>query len=284
MIRGLRENRRTTRAYPKNHWSIKIDLLLRRQPHWYVEWKIRSYSQLAANCTDNDQSDLANDLTRLNYTLELNRQSILHNTLRYAPYYFYLVFLAVRLTVMLIDACHRKRRERSSSSRSLTPAWNYVKHNLLTPFDQNSTNHRVYYAYSYVSFFLDCFLGSLICLARLGGALVCSLIFSSRFDYSPCGRAVEMHDVSYMSYVSYLHMDLHRRHPVVNVFIDMIRHRLIDVRKSNLTSSLTTNDQRCEMKRLAQLARFRWALAYTLINNGMLRNSRKHRFISTSKC
>jgi hypothetical protein len=145
-------------------------------------------------------------------------------------------------------------------------------------------NHRVYYAYSYVSFFLDCFLGSLLCLGRLGGALVCSLIFSSRLDYSPCGRAVEKHDISYMSYVSYLHMDLHRRHPVVNVFIDMIRQRLIDVRKSNLTSSLTTDDQRREMKRLVQLARFRWALAYTLINNGTLRNSRKHRFISTPEC
>lgn len=145
-------------------------------------------------------------------------------------------------------------------------------------------NHRLFYAYSYVNFFLDCFRGSLICLARLGGALVCFLVFSSRLDYSPCGRVGEMYDVSYMSYVSYFYMDLHRRHPVANVFIDLIRQRLIDIRKSNLTFSLEEDDLHREMKRLAQLARFRWALAYTLINNDTLMSSRKHRFISTSQC
>jgi hypothetical protein len=66
----------------------------------------------------------------LNYSLELNKQSILYNTIRYAPYYYFIVFLAVRLTVMFFNT-FRKTIDKNSFSLKSSPRWKYVKYNLL---------------------------------------------------------------------------------------------------------------------------------------------------------
>jgi len=106
-------------------------------------------------------------------------------------------------------------------------------------------------------------------------AFLCALIFFARLDYSPYGRGLELFDSSYASYVSFFHLERHQRHPVLNVFIDLVRQRCIDRRKSKRNSSF--ND---EKERLSQLYRFRWALAYTLIHNEQLKRFRKHRLTS----
>jgi hypothetical protein len=137
-------------------------------------------------------------------------------------------------------------------------------------------NLRLYYTFSYFSFFFDCFLGFLTCFTRIGKAFVCALIFFARLDYSPYGRGLELFDSSYASYVSFFHVERHQRHPVLNVFIDLVRQRCIDRRKSKLKTSF--DDQ---SERLSQLRRFRWALAYTLIHNEQLKRFRKHRLSST---
>ncbi|CAF0921478.1 unnamed protein product [Adineta ricciae] len=141
-------------------------------------------------------------------------------------------------------------------------------------------NLRLYYTFSYFSFFFDCFLGFLMCLTRITKAFVCSVIFFARLDYSPYGRGLEMYDSSYASYVSFFHIEKNQRHPVLNVFIDIIRQRLIDIRK--LKSKLTIEKIRrtYEQDKFTQIQRFRWALAYTLIRNEQLRRYRKHRLPS----
>ncbi len=82
-----------------------------------------------------------------------------------------------------------------------------------------------------------------------------------------------MWDSSYAAYVSFFHVEKTQRHPVMNVFIDIIRQRLIDRRRMN-DSPDQVNEKRI-------LARFRWALAYTLINNEQLKRYRKYRLRST---
>jgi hypothetical protein len=138
-------------------------------------------------------------------------------------------------------------------------------------------NLRLYYTFSYFTFFFDCFLGFFMCLTRIIKAFLCALIFFARLDYSPYGRGFEMYDASYASYVSYFHMEHNQRHPVANVFLDIIRQRLISIRKLQLKLS---SEQTCltyEQERRSRLRRFRWALAYTLINNESLKYARKHR-------
>lgn len=153
-------------------------------------------------------------------------------------------------------------------------------------FVQNShllalRNLRLFYTFSYFSFFFDCFLGFLMCLSRITKGIMCTLIFFSRLDYSAYGRGLEMYDSSYASYVSYFHVERIQRHPVLNVFIDMIRERLIDIRKLKYKLSLEEKTKKYEDIKSSQLIRFRWALAYTLIHNEQLKRYRKHRLGTT---
>jgi len=142
-------------------------------------------------------------------------------------------------------------------------------------------NLRLYYAFSYFSFFFDCFLGFIMCLSRISKGLLCTLIFFARLDYSAYGRGLEMYDSSYASYVSFFHIERNQRHPVLNVFIDIIRQRLIDIRKLKLKLTMKETKQTYKKEKYLQLIRFRWALAYTLIHNEQLKRYRKHRLCST---
>jgi len=90
-----------------------------------------------------------------------------------------------------------------------------------------------------------------------------------------------MYDSSYASYVSFFHIERNQRHPVLNVFIDIIRQRLIDIRKLKLKLTMEETNQIYEKEKLSQLRRFRWALLYTLIRNEQLKRYRKHRLGST---
>ncbi len=142
-------------------------------------------------------------------------------------------------------------------------------------------NLRLYYAFSYFSFFFDCFLGFIMCLSRISKGFICTLIFFARLDYSAYGRGLEMYDSSYASYVSFFHIERNQRHPVLNVFIDVIRQRLIDIRKLKLKLIMQETNQTYDKEKISQLIRFRWALAYTLIHNEQLKRYRKHRLCST---
>jgi hypothetical protein len=142
-------------------------------------------------------------------------------------------------------------------------------------------NLRLYYTFSYFSFFFDCFLGFLMCLTRITKVVLCSLIFFARLDYSLYGRGLEMYDASYASYVSFFHIERSQRHPVLNVFIDIIRQRLIDIRKLKYKLTIGKINRSYEEDKLSEIRRFRWALAYTLINNEQLKRYRKHRLCST---
>ena len=71
-----------------------------------------------------------------------------------------------------------------------------------------------------------------------------------------------MYDSSYMSYVSFLQIEVQQRHPVVHVFLEFIQCRC-----------LISEDRRRRRRR------FRWALFYTLIRNEQLKYLRKHHLI-----
>jgi hypothetical protein len=120
-----------------------------------------------------------------------------------------------------------------------------------------------------------------MCLSRISKGFLCTLIFFARLDYSAYGRGLEMYDSSYASYVSFFHIERNQRHPVLNVFIDIIRQRLIEIRKLKYKLTMEETNQTYEKDKSAQLIRFRWALAYTLIHNEQLKRYRKHRLSST---
>ncbi|CAF1390785.1 unnamed protein product, partial [Didymodactylos carnosus] len=144
-------------------------------------------------------------------------------------------------------------------------------------------NIRLYYAFSYFSFFFDCFLGFIMCLSRITKAIICALIFFARLDYSPFGRGLEMYDSSYAAYVSFIHVERIQMHPVLNVFIDLIRDRLLERRMWKRKQESKQEQFTLERYTRKQYVRFRWALAYTLVNNDHLKRCRKHKQFSSIK-
>ena len=75
-------------------------------------------------------------------------------------------------------------------------------------------------------------------------------------------------------------MEKNQRNPVSNVFIDIIRQQLIDIRKLKYKLSEGKIHQTDAENKLS---RFRWALAYTLIRNEELKRYRKHRLSSIKR-
>jgi len=118
-----------------------------------------------------------------------------------------------------------------------------------------------------------------MCLSRISKGIFCTFIFFARLDYSPYGRGLEMWDSSYAAYVSFFHVEKTQRHPVMNVFIDIIRQRMREKRKLKL--KLKMNDSPDQVNEKRTLVCFRWALAYTLIHNEQLKRYRKYRLRST---
>jgi hypothetical protein len=109
--------------------------------HLWFNNKLEKYTE---NFTHDDTYDMENELTRLNYSLELNKQSILYNILRNAPYYYFIVYLAVCLTILFINT-FRQKFEKSSSLKSLA-RWKYVKYNLLKTTKYIHSNEQENYS------------------------------------------------------------------------------------------------------------------------------------------
>jgi len=102
----------------------------------YRTWLNEKYE----NSSFDDRHEMENELTHLNYSLELNKQSIIYNILRNAPYYYFIVYLAVCLTILFFNTL-RKKFPRSSS-----PRWKYVQFNLLKSSKYTDLNDQQTYS------------------------------------------------------------------------------------------------------------------------------------------
>lgn len=131
-------------------------------------------------------------------------------------------------------------------------------------------NLRFYFVFTYFNFFFDCFLGIISCFFRLSKSWFITLIYLSRLDYSPCGRALEKLDPAFIAYASFIHMECLHTHPVLIYFStivqEQIQRRHEYARKSKHDMYWYVHHQRMT---------FRWALAMTLIRNRQLIFMRK---------
>jgi hypothetical protein len=111
--------------------------------------------------------DMDNELESLDYALELNEQSIFYNILRNAPYYYFITYLAVCLTILFINtfrhlfiSTSRQKSEKSSSLQSLA-RWKYVKYNLLKTtkyihsYEQKNYSRLFHFLNSLIFFFKE---------------------------------------------------------------------------------------------------------------------------------
>ncbi len=123
-------------------------------------------------------------------------------------------------------------------------------------------NNKLYFLLNHFNFFFDCFLGSFVCLMRMAKSSLAALFFMPRLDYSIFGRQLEKTDMGFISYVTFIHMEVNQTHPVKCCFVYLLKESLSNYKKFSL-------DKR------HILARNRWCLAVTLINNPYLKRERK---------
>lgn len=135
------------------------------------------------------------------------------------------------------------------------------KHNFLL------RNHKLYFILNHFNFFFDCFLGSFVCFVRMAKSSVAALFFMPRLDYSIFGRFLEQTDMGFISYVTFIHMDVNQSHPIKTAFCEVLN---VAMKKKEQTTVNKT-------------ARNKWFIAYTLINNPSLRKQRKNYVLEVKK-
>lgn len=121
-------------------------------------------------------------------------------------------------------------------------------------------NKKLHLLLNHFNFFFDCLTISFVCLVRVLTAVVLSLFYMSRLDCSIYGRHMERNDMGYISFLTFLHMEVNQTHPIKLVFCELLLSSKKDPNNNNSNSN----------------ARKRWHLAYTLIFNPHLKKARKH--------
>lgn len=123
-------------------------------------------------------------------------------------------------------------------------------------------NRKFYFILNHFNFFFDCFLGSFVCFMRMAKSSLAALFFMPRLDYSIFGRFLESKDMGFISYVTFIHMEVNQTHPVKLAFCELLR-------KSQKENSC------CENEKFRKTCRNKWLVAYTLIKNPYLKKERK---------
>ena len=124
-------------------------------------------------------------------------------------------------------------------------------------------NKKFYLLLNHFNFFFDCFLMSFVCFMRIIWSCLAAILFMTRLDYSMYCRNLERKDSGYMSYVSFIHMEVSLTHPVKLAFCELLNRQ--------------SHDNRVDIRKLR--IRNKWHVLYTLIKNPSLRKSRKSQMV-----
>ena len=123
-------------------------------------------------------------------------------------------------------------------------------------------NMRVYLIVNHFNFFFDSFIIFFIALMRVFYSLLATLFFMPRLDYSIFGLFLQRFDMGFMSYISFLHMEVNQTHPIKLAFCELLKRYSNDENYKALTPE-------------KKLVRNRWNLAFTLYKNPYLKRERK---------
>ncbi|RDD46414.1 Stimulated by retinoic acid gene 6 protein-like protein [Trichoplax sp. H2] len=149
-------------------------------------------------------------------------------------------------------------------------------------------NRRLLSNAAYFLFFYNIILGLFSALFRLLESLVLGILFISRLDKSLLIRGYESWDSGYNAYLGFLHVEYHYNHPGAAVFCQLLIDSIKDDSSVNNRNSINTyveeghqaSSQRAN-RTISRLARNRWLVAVTLLNNKSLIDHRRTKFIDT---
>lgn len=116
-------------------------------------------------------------------------------------------------------------------------------------------NKKLYFLINYFAFFLNCFMTWFVCFMRFFGSFFVGIFFAFRLDHSVYCRKLEKKDPGFMSYVSFIHMEICLSHPIKLAFCELV-------------SEIPAKKKNTKFKN-------KWFLIYTLIKNPVLISYRK---------
>ncbi|XP_046542385.1 stimulated by retinoic acid gene 6 protein-like [Haliotis rubra] len=144
-------------------------------------------------------------------------------------------------------------------------------------------NRRVFHNVSYFLFFFHILLGLYTCLVRIAKGILLGVVFLGRIDRSGLVKGFEHWDTGYLSFVSFLQVELAHTHPVLVVFCQLLMNGARDRRMARFSLSQdgrngspykTFGDVELLSMESSYRVRTRWMKAYTLIRNPALRTDR----------
>ncbi|XP_062584139.1 stimulated by retinoic acid gene 6 protein-like [Saccostrea cucullata] len=137
-------------------------------------------------------------------------------------------------------------------------------------------NRRVYQNLSYFLFFYYILIGLFRCVYRVIVSMCLGIFYIARMDRSLLFPGYEHIDISYMTYLGFLEVELHHCHPVVVVFCDQLI-KAVKVITTKSVQSLNSSDDLVYENRIYGLSsvytrkvRNRWQKMKTLISNQSL--------------
>ncbi|XP_068131839.1 receptor for retinol uptake STRA6 [Hyperolius riggenbachi] len=132
------------------------------------------------------------------------------------------------------------------------------------------TNRRSLFMFTYLMFPVNILRGVLLFIARLVVSVIFNVIHLCRLDLSLLQHSVQGWDPGYRNYCNFLIVEAMECHPVVRAFCILLKPPRWKKPDFEEGIHLMPEDGRLMKGGRSQLARARWALAYTLIHNPSL--------------
>ncbi|XP_053320285.1 receptor for retinol uptake STRA6 [Spea bombifrons] len=135
-------------------------------------------------------------------------------------------------------------------------------------------NRRCLFLLTYLLLLVNFLRGGLVSLARLVVSIVFNVIHFCRLDLSLLQHSVQSWDPGYRNYCNFLLLEVSECHPLVQAFCLLLKPQKGKQPDLEEGIHLMPSDGRYQKGGRSQLARARWSLAYTLINNPSLLSQR----------
>nr|XP_034328021.1 stimulated by retinoic acid gene 6 protein-like [Crassostrea gigas] len=131
-------------------------------------------------------------------------------------------------------------------------------------------NRRLLFIFTYFMFFYNIFIGIFSCLMRILKSIILGALFLPRLDHSTLPRKFQKMDPGFDAYCGFMHIESTHTNPVAMVFISILQAESLTSLKKNSKkhSNINLQDEKQEMlDRKRRKAKWKWLLAYTLVNN-----------------
>lgn len=131
-------------------------------------------------------------------------------------------------------------------------------------------NRRLFFIFTYFMFFYNIFIGIFSCLMRIIKAIILGTLFLPRLDHSTLPKKFQRMDPGFDAYCGFMHVESTHTNPVAMVFVSILQAESLTAlkRKENKILNIVPRDEYQEMlAKKRRKARWKWLLAYTLVNN-----------------